>query len=141
MVPFQNYLPWVKAPLIANAPMAGFAGGRLASAVTLARGLGFIGVVNNMDELRENLRIATNLTAAQGASKTLPVGVGLLPFACKLEDALPVLSEYKPAVVWLFAAKELDDYAQWAEQIRAATPHTMLWIRCDEQRLHPGVFL
>ncbi|KAI9155584.1 inosine monophosphate dehydrogenase [Paramyrothecium foliicola] len=134
MASIFDYLPWVTKPLVINAPMAGFAGGRLASAVTLAGGLGMIGSVNNMNELRENLRVAADAcrtlpAVEENASSTLPVGVGLLPFACKLEDVLSVLSDYKPTVVWLFAAKELDDYSIWASRIRAVSSQSKIWIQ------------
>ena len=47
----------------------------------------------------------------------------------KLPEALPVIKRFRPAVLWLFGAKELADYATWAERIRAASPHSMIWIQ------------
>jgi nitronate monooxygenase len=115
--------------------MAGFAGGNLAATVTLSGGLGMIGSMNDMNELRKELRIAKEkLTAASteakiGTHDTLPLGVGFLPFITKLDEALPVLREYKPTVVWLFAAKELGEYVEWAEKIRAVTPNSKIWVQ------------
>lgn len=126
-------LPWTQSPLIINAPMGGFAGGDLAAAVTKAGGLGMIGGVFNMNELHDHLAKATEiLHVDQGfdSSKTLPVGVGLLPFVSKLEEALPVIKKFKPHVLWLFAAKELEDYTTWAQRIREVSPDTKIWVQC-----------
>jgi nitronate monooxygenase len=111
--------------------MAGFAGGALASAVTLAGGLGLIGGLFDMRDVRTQLRIASEAIAAERAlsSETLPVGVGFLPFVLKLEDVLPVVAEYKPAVIWLFAAKELDQYAEWAAALRKVSPASKIWVQ------------
>jgi nitronate monooxygenase len=132
MSTLKDALPWTLSPLIINAPMAGFAGGALASAVTLAGGLGLIGGLFNVDDVRKELRIASETIAASSmlsSSNTLPVGVGFLPFVLKLDDVLPVIEEHKPAVVWLFAAKELDDYATWAAALRHASPESQIWVQ------------
>ncbi|KAH7081452.1 hypothetical protein BKA63DRAFT_208481 [Paraphoma chrysanthemicola] len=132
MSTFQKSLPWTSAPLIANAPMAGFAGGALASAVTIAGGLGMIGGLFNMDDARKELRVASEAFAAHNAlssSKVLPIGVGFLPFVLKLEDVLPVIEDFRPAVVWLFAAKELDDYAEWTAATRKVSPDSKIWVQ------------
>jgi nitronate monooxygenase len=132
MSTLKKALPWTQSPLIVNAPMAGFAGGALASAVTLAGGLGLIGSVVDMDALREEIRIASDLIASKSgfsSSSTLPVGVGFLPFIVKLEKALPVVVEFKPAVVWLFAANNFDQYAEWATAMRDASPESKIWIQ------------
>jgi nitronate monooxygenase len=132
MPTLKDALPWTLSPLIVNAPMAGFAGGALASAVTLAGGLGLIGGASNVDDVRRELRIASDTIAASAVpspSTTLPIGVGFLPFILKLNDVLPVIAEYKPAVVWLFAAKELDDYATWAAALRHASPASQIWVQ------------
>jgi nitronate monooxygenase len=132
MSKLKNALPWTKSPLIVNAPMAGFAGGALASAVTFAGGLGLIGSAVDMDALRNEIRIASDLIASKFrafSSSTLPVGVGFLPFIAKIEQALPIVAEFKPVVVWLFAANNLDQYAEWATAMRNASPETMIWIQ------------
>jgi nitronate monooxygenase len=112
--------------------MAGFAGGALASAVTLAGGLGLIGNDANMDNARRQLRIASDALAnhpSLASSSTLPIGIGFLPFITKLEGVIALIEEFKPAVVWLFAAKELDDYAQWATALRKASPESQIWVQ------------
>jgi nitronate monooxygenase len=127
----KDCLPWTASPLIINAPMAGFAGGALASAVTLAGGLGLIGNDANMDNARRQLRIASDALAnhpSLASSSTLPIGIGFLPFITKL-GVIALIEEFKPAVVWLFAAKELDDYAQWATALRKASPESQIWVQ------------
>ncbi|KAF2656471.1 inosine monophosphate dehydrogenase [Lophiostoma macrostomum CBS 122681] len=131
----QTYLPWTQKPLIVNAPMAGYAGGALASSVTLSGGLGLIGGLFSMEDLRSELSIAASALASASktdipAIGTLPVGVGLLTFVLKIADALPVIRDFKPAVIWLFAAKELDDYKDWASEIRRVSPESKIWIQC-----------
>jgi len=92
-----------------------------------------------MGELERELELAreilsknppsTSTSAAAAAPPTLPIGVGLLPFILPLDSALPVLQKYAPAVVWLFAAKTLDDYAAWTRRLKAALPHTSVWVQ------------
>jgi nitronate monooxygenase len=128
----KDCLPWTASPLIINAPMAGFAGGALASAVTLAGGLGLIGNDANMDNARRQLRIASDALAnhpSLASSSILPIGIGFLPFITKLEGVIALIEEFKPAVVWLFAAKELDDYAQWATALHKASPESQIWVQ------------
>ncbi|KAF2107745.1 hypothetical protein BDV96DRAFT_505844 [Lophiotrema nucula] len=132
MTNLKDYLPWTSSPLIINAPMGGFANGALASAVTLAGGFGLIAGVFDMQNIREQASIAKETFsshAVHSKSNTLPIGIGLLPFVLKLEDALPVIREAKPTVVWLFAAKELDDYTTWAFKIREVSPESKIWIQ------------
>ncbi|KAF1848800.1 inosine monophosphate dehydrogenase [Cucurbitaria berberidis CBS 394.84] len=132
MSTLRDQLPWTSSPIIANAPMAGFAGGKLASTVTLAGGLGLVGGLFNMDDLRKELQVVSEALASDPillSSKTVPVGVGLLPFVLKLDEVLPVIGEFRPAVVWLFAAKSLDDYTAWASAIRNVSPDSKIWIQ------------
>lgn len=132
MTTFKTQFPWTDSPLIVNAPMAGFAGGNLASAVTLAGGLGLIGSAFEVSALRKELEIASShLSSAsvQHDSELLPVGVGILPFILSLESVLPVIDQYKPAVVWLFASKSLEDYTKWAQAIRNISPKIKIWIQ------------
>ncbi|KAH7305510.1 hypothetical protein B0I35DRAFT_443919 [Stachybotrys elegans] len=134
MVDLLSYLPWAASPLIMNAPMGGFANGALAGSVTVAGGLGFIGSIMNMTDLAVNLRIASDIIKdapgiQQTPDDTLQVGVGLLPFVANLTQAVPVIAEYKPAVVWLFAAHELADFGEWATELRAASPASKIWVQ------------
>ena len=112
--------------------MGGFAGPDLAVDVTKARGFGLIGAVNDMKQLEKQLVQATENLEADSridTAKTLPIGVGLLPFILKVDDVLPVLSRFNPAVIWLFAAKQLDDYKTWTARLRQACPRSQVWIQ------------
>lgn len=137
MAALKDKLPWTSTPLIVNAPMAGFAHANLASSVSLSGGLGMIGGLFSMDDLRKQLQHASSTFKSSPSppplfnktSRLLPLGVGLLPFVLKLEDVVPVIEEFKPAVIWLFAAKELDHYAQWAAALRKASPESSIWIQ------------
>lgn len=82
-------------------------------------------------EIDKELNIAAKALAntTTGPAKTLPIGIGLLPFALRVESVLPVLEKYNPAIVWLFAAKELGDYAEWTTQFRKVCPQSAVWIQ------------
>lgn len=131
MANLRNQFPWIKEPLIINAPMADNAGGLLAATVTLAGGFGLVGSKVDMNITKRELSIAKDAfaTSPHSQSETLPVGVGFLPFILKLESALEVVKEFQPAVVWLFAAKEFDDYAVWAEAVREVSPKSQVWVQ------------
>lgn len=139
MPDLKESLPWTSAPLILNAPMAGSAGGALAAAVTLAGGLGMIGSTSNMEVTRRELELArsalaegsftTTTSTSTSAPETMPIGVGFLPFLTDLASAAQVVADYKPAVVWLFAAKETEDYGVWADAMRAASPSSKIYIQ------------
>jgi nitronate monooxygenase len=107
--------------------MGGYAGADLAIAVSKAGGLGHIGAVKNMKELDDSLtKVDKVLDRHDGL---LPIGVGVLPFILNIDEAMPVLEKHKPAVIWLFAAKELNDYVTWANRARAASPKSQVWIQ------------
>lgn len=61
----------------------------------------------------------------------LPIGVGLLSFVLKgkTEATLAVLQKFRPSVIWLFAATQLDDYATWAAQARSVSPESQIWVQ------------
>ena len=133
MPDLKSTLPWTSSPLIINAPMAGFAGGDLASAVTLAGGLGQVGCMFSVPDVRAQVELASSTLRSKpefASSPTLPIGVGFLSLFTKPEDALPVVEEFKPAVVWLYAAATLDDYATWAEGVRRVSPSSQFWVQC-----------
>lgn len=121
-----NQYPWTSSPIIINAPMGSFAGDALAVAVSQAGGIGMIGAVSDMKLLRQQLQRARQVFSH---SPTLPLGVGFLPFISNRDEAIPLVAEFHPAIVWLFAAKEFSDYATWAHQIRSVSPTTKLWIQ------------
>lgn len=112
--------------------MGGFAGSKLAIAVSKAGGLGQIGAVNDMKQLEEQLNEvseAFNSDDRFDTSKTLPIGVGLLSFILKIEQPLSLLKKFQPAVIWLFASHELSDYAKWANELRSICPHSQVWVQ------------
>jgi nitronate monooxygenase len=147
MTALKDQYPWIKEPLVINAPMADNAGGLLAATVTLAGGFGLIGSKVDMNVTKRELSMAKEIFAStqHAQSEMLPLGVGFLPFILKLESALGVVKEFKPAVVWLFAAKEFDDYAVWAKAVREVSPKSQVWVQAGSvasalqiaERTHP----
>lgn len=116
--------------------MAGFAGPDLAIAVSKVGGLGQIGADDNLERLKTQL---TQVEDALGRHNgLLPIGVGFLSFIVKTDEAVAVVEQFKPAVVWIFAAKSLDDYAGWAEKVRKVSPSSQVWIQAGnvESALH-----
>lgn len=112
--------------------MGGFAGSKLAIAVSKAGGLGLIGAVNDMKQLEGQLQEVSEAFSSDSRfdiSQTLPVGVGLLSFILKVDQPLPLLKKFQPAVIWLFASHELSDYAKWANELRTACPKSQIWIQ------------
>lgn len=98
--------------------------------MTNAGGLGFIGGGgHDLSAVKKQLEIAASILPRQ-PNGLLPVGIGLLNFLANVDDILLVLDEYKPAIIWLFAAKDLSDYAVWTHKIRAVLPsETQVWIQ------------
>lgn len=88
-----------------------------------------IGAVFDMQSLRDHLeRVKTTLTIDH-KYPTLPIGIGLLPFVVDINQVLPIIAQYRPAIVWLFAAREFADYEVWARQIRAVSPESKIWVQ------------
>jgi nitronate monooxygenase len=130
--PLQKAYPWTTAPLIANAPMGGFAGSALATAVTKAKGLGFVGSVFDMEALTKYLTEVSQSffsSSEPPSTSALPIGVGLLLFIAKLDLVLPIIKKFRPAAIWLFAAHELSDFATWTKGVRKISPTTKIWIQ------------
>lgn len=143
----RDLLPFVKWPLVINAPvsspatpnftssiltfvrtqMGGFALADLAIAVHQAGGLGFIGSDGNMANL------TTELTKVEESidrhNDLLPIGVGVLSFAMKMPAVLDVIQRFRPSIVWLFAAKDINDYTDWAENVRRVSPKSQVWVQ------------
>jgi nitronate monooxygenase len=107
--------------------MGGTAGPDLSIAVTKAGGLGQIGALNDMKDL--DAQLAKVEQALDRVDGLLPIGVGILVFITKLDEAIPVLEKYKPAVVWFFASHELSDYTSWTSRVRTALPKSQVWIQ------------
>ncbi|KAL5414681.1 hypothetical protein PMIN04_008911 [Paraphaeosphaeria minitans] len=115
----SSYLPWTTSPLLISDPMGGFAWAPLATAVSLAGGLGLLGSLADMSQLSSQLTEARSTFAA-------------------IEDVAPVIREFQPAVLWLFAAPQLDDYGAWVAALREASPASSVWIQVGtvEAALH-----
>jgi nitronate monooxygenase len=108
--------------------MGGSATAPLAIAVTRAGGLGQIGSTNDLSALDADITSAAN-ELERTPEGLLPIGVGFLPFLVDIDEAVAVIGKHRPAVVWLFAAKKVDDYAVWAKRAREASPGSMVWVQ------------
>ncbi|KAH6985893.1 hypothetical protein BKA56DRAFT_715350 [Ilyonectria sp. MPI-CAGE-AT-0026] len=106
---------WVTSPLIISAPMAGAATPRLATEVSKAGGLGFIGAIADLrTESPQLSALDAELSEARGllgdvlpASSPIQVGAAFITSDASMttfaDTALPVLAKHRPAAVWLFA--------------------------------------
>lgn len=127
--------PWIQFPLIISAPMFPMACPALAVAVSKAGGLGFLSggldAASLQKSLEESAEIVSQAKPAMSFDKgILPVGVGFLLFGNKLEEVLPLIREYRPAAVWLFAPDAIADYVTWTRALREATGgKTKIWFQ------------
>ncbi|KAH8667510.1 putative Nitronate monooxygenase [Tricladium varicosporioides] len=134
--PKQQY-PWTATPLIANAAMAGFAGPSLAVAVSKAGGIGFIGALPAKDTSLLDSQLTTaklSLASTYPDFQTsgpglMPIGVGYLLFASKLDDAVEIVKKHKPAVVWFACPKVNKDFETWTKAVRGASEKSKIWIQ------------
>jgi len=130
---FQTRYPWTSRPLIANAAMGGFAGAPLATAVSQSGGIGFIGAVDDMEKLDQQLHSTKSLlqnTKLNSASpSTLPIGVGFLVFAVALEKAVAVMEKHRPAAIWLACPRKTEDLDIWSKAMKTASPDSRIWIQ------------
>jgi len=145
MSPLQADYPWASTPLIASAPMTGFAGPNLATAVTRAGALGLLALDPSCSTLTPWLNEVEDSFSSQpiplqpqddrdGNAKTnttadlpyLPIGLALLVPFTKLDTVISLLKERSqqskkpPVLFWLFAAAEpsTEIYATWATALR-----------------------
>ncbi|GIZ49402.1 hypothetical protein CKM354_001243200 [Cercospora kikuchii] len=131
--------PWTKAPLVCVAPMRLIALASLATEVSRAGGLGFIGAGSDASNLESILEEAKQqITGAQvlkEVNDVMPIGIGFLLWAGEelLNEALPLLAKYKPAAVWLFAPRQVGDFEEWTREIRRVTDgKTKIWIQVGQ---------
>lgn len=109
-----------------------FAGPALATAVTRAGGIGFMGPGAKPSDLDSFLSDAKNLLGPSFHSShdTLPVGIGFQTFSADLSVASQTIQKHKPCAVWLFAPRdgqrELDT---WSRRVRDVSPGTKIWIQ------------
>jgi nitronate monooxygenase len=148
--------PWLKSPLVVSAPMLRIAGPALTVAVSQAGGLGFLAGGFDVSDLETNLsHAAALLQSAPPRPGLLPIGLGFLTWGASLDRALPLITKYSPAAVWLFGASTTDrantTYATWVSAIRskftttestttatgiAATPQIWIQIGSVSEALH-----
>lgn len=133
----KQELPWIRYPLISNAPMSGAATSKLAVAVTRAGGLGQIGFLDDSRmlsaELEHAQRDLQDFKSHESTDHVLPVGLGVIVFGLSVSRWLPVISKYKPAVVWL-SFGEVQEFRQWTEGIRKVSPQTKVWVQLGSVR-------
>ncbi|KAI5275262.1 inosine monophosphate dehydrogenase [Aureobasidium subglaciale] len=132
MASLAEHYSWVSLPVIVSAPMSGYAGPALAHSVYAAGGIGFLGGLPNIKALRTALEDATKLVTGSKIptpDTTLPIGLGALLFAQKLDEVVALVEEFRPIAVWLFAAHELVDFGHWSEAIRKASSKTKIWVQ------------
>ncbi|KAK3677632.1 hypothetical protein LTR78_002482 [Recurvomyces mirabilis] len=131
----QDY-PWTKPPLISCGPMRLIALSQLATAVSSAGGLGFLGAGSDVSTLASELDRVKDLAAKDPTLRkvkdVLPIGVGFLLWAGDdlLQATLPILKEYTPAAIWFFAPSTPQQLQRWTEGCRRATSNTSkIWIQ------------
>lgn len=134
---YKQY-PWlVRKPLIVNAPMAGFAGPELAAAVHEAGSFGFLGAMSDVAAMYTAMDKTCRLVLRRSnllEGEVLPIGIGVLLCAQAGRDDfddkfLQLVSQFRPAAVWLFAAYDQADYELWSQRIRAASPASRIWMQ------------
>lgn len=148
--------PWTKSPLISCGPMRLISLSSLATEVSRAGGLGFLGAGSDVSTLEEELQKVKQLQASAQTLKevtdVLPIGIGFLLWAGEklLKDSLPILERHKPAAVWLFAPHSLQDFETWTREVRRVThSKTKIWIQIGTvaealhvtQTCHPDVLV
>ncbi|KAB8211624.1 hypothetical protein BDV34DRAFT_208756 [Aspergillus parasiticus] len=111
--------PNTKSPLIANAPMHGYANSRLASAVSSAGGYGFIaGGIDfrtgspHLEQLQAELNTARSLLGIATPEEKLPIGVGCLMLQPEglIDNVLPILCAARVTGIWLAFPKNGSDH-------------------------------
>ena len=132
----QREYPWTKVPLVAGGPMRLIALAPLATEISKAGGLGFVGAGNdasNLESILEEVKaIQSTDQTLQQVRHVLPVGVGFLLWAGErlLQDALPSIEKYRPAAVWLFAPNKTEELVRWTTEVRRVTQGvTKIWIQ------------
>ncbi|KAK5108267.1 hypothetical protein LTR62_008651 [Meristemomyces frigidus] len=129
---------------------------KLATAVSSAGGLGFIGAGSDVSTLEKEIqdvqKLASQSPALRDVKDVLPVGVGFLLWAGDklLDDALPILANYKPAAIWLFAPSDPQQLVRWTQKTREASNNiSKIWIQVGTvadalsatQDCHPDVLV
>jgi nitronate monooxygenase len=108
-----------------------FAGPSLATAVSHSGGIGFLGPAPKPSDLSSSLQEARHLlNHTSDSNSPLPIGIGFQTFDADLEIAAPEIEKYRPAAVWLFAARDgQKEFDVWIERIKKLSPQTQIWIQ------------
>ncbi|KAH7336495.1 hypothetical protein BKA65DRAFT_506567 [Rhexocercosporidium sp. MPI-PUGE-AT-0058] len=132
----KTQYPWTESPLISSAPMRLIATSPLATAVTRAGGLGFLGAGTDVSTLSSLLSEATSSFQTSPLPKTpdgiLPIGVGFICWGADLSTVLKVIEEapLKPAAAWLFAPQDTKELVSWTDGVRKFSGgKTKIWIQ------------
>jgi nitronate monooxygenase len=110
-------------------------GPALATAVSRAGGLGFVGPGAKTQDTAADLAEASALIQKDPVSSTLssahplPVGVGFQLWSDDLHIAATAIKQFKPCAAWLYAPRQNDEYDVWSRRIRDASPETQIWIQ------------
>lgn len=134
----QKAYPWIKSPLICSAPMRLIAGPKLAVEVSLAGGIGFLAAGLDVSVLPSQFQVASDLISASPLSNLhppndcLPIGVGFINWGTDLSGlkfSMAEIKKWKPAAVWFFAPRNMEDLVLWTEETRKASPETKVWVQ------------
>ncbi|KAL7942547.1 putative oxidoreductase 2-nitropropane dioxygenase family [Trichoderma barbatum] len=134
-----SHYPWVSPPLVVSAPMAVLASPALATTVSCAGGIGFIGPGVGTHDATTNLEEASHLlrktrdspfrSAEASATSLLPVGVGFLLWRDDINVAASAIEKFKPSAAWLYAPHEIAEFDTWLKRIRSVSHNTQIWIQ------------
>lgn len=132
----QSQYPWVSFPFVCSAPMRLIATENLATAVTLAKGLGFLAAGTDSALLKSLLGKSTSIFEKSPVESVppgiIPVGVGFLCWAADVKVAISEIRQapLKPCAAWLFAPREIENLKRWADGIREASGGlTKIWVQ------------
>src|SRR4051794_40955623 len=90
----KRMYPWIKTPLIINAPMRIFAAPALATAVYHAGGSGSMAPGAHPSALEPLFAEAKRLLNHVSNTTPLPIGIGFQTFSADLESASLVIEKY-----------------------------------------------
>lgn len=94
-------------------------------------GLGFIGTGNDQSNLAALLQEAYTLcTAANLPTSPLAVGIGVLNWGADLAATLPLIAQFRPCAVWLFAPRDVGNLVEWTRRVREVSEGvTKVWVQ------------
>lgn len=116
--------------------MLGAATPQLAVTVSHAGGMGFLAGGTDAKKLDQMLNETTTLLEnlqrpiTPPGSGILPIGVGFQLFNSNLSTLKETIARHTPAVIWLFAPKDLEELGLWSKTVRDVTNNkTRIWIQ------------